>query len=68
MSQFFKSLRSIFSKQPAVSSRQLAKDRLQILIASQRGSAVLAGVDMKALQDEVAAVIKVFFLSSFFLL
>jgi len=59
MARIFQQLKSLFQKAPVVSSRQLAKDRLQILIASQRGSSILAGVDMQALQDEVAAVIKV---------
>ncbi|TMW60127.1 hypothetical protein Poli38472_000169 [Pythium oligandrum] len=35
------------------SSKSVAKERLQIILAHQRGSQVLAGVDLQALQSEL---------------
>lgn len=35
------------------SSKAVAKERLQIILAHQRGSQVLAGVDLQALQQEL---------------
>ncbi|KAG6585060.1 cell division topological specificity factor MinE [Phytophthora cinnamomi] len=37
----------------AASSKSVAKERLQIILAHQRGSQVLAGVDLAALQKEL---------------
>jgi cell division topological specificity factor MinE len=37
----------------AESSKSVAKERLQIILAHQRGSQVLAGVDLAALQNEL---------------
>ncbi|KAJ0393529.1 hypothetical protein P43SY_006339 [Pythium insidiosum] len=37
----------------ASSSKSVAKERLQIILAHQRGSQVLAGVDLQALQSEL---------------
>ncbi|KAI9907413.1 hypothetical protein PsorP6_016306 [Peronosclerospora sorghi] len=38
---------------PPSSSKSVAKERLQIILAHQRGSQVLAGVDLAALQQEL---------------
>lgn len=37
----------------AKTSKSVAKERLQIILAHQRGSQVLAGVDLQALQKEL---------------
>jgi cell division topological specificity factor MinE len=39
-------------------TRSVAKDRLSVILASQRGSELLQGVDMEALQKDVLAVVK----------
>ena len=41
------------------SARSVAKDRLSVILASQRGSELLQGVDMAALQRDVLAVVQV---------
>lgn len=40
-------------------TRSVAKDRLSVILASQRGSEMLQGVDMNALQQDVLKVVKV---------
>jgi len=40
-------------------TRSVAKDRLSVILASQRGSELLQGVDMDALQQDVLKVVKV---------
>mmetsp|Transcript_2739 Transcript_2739/g.5902 ORF Transcript_2739/g.5902 Transcript_2739/m.5902 type:complete len:106 (-) Transcript_2739:432-749(-) len=42
----------------AAPSRSVAKERLSVILASQRGSELLAGVDMEALQKDVLAVVE----------
>eukprot|EP00567_Pseudictyota_dubia_P005437 CAMPEP_0197438382 /NCGR_PEP_ID=MMETSP1175-20131217/5400_1 /TAXON_ID=1003142 /ORGANISM="Triceratium dubium, Strain CCMP147" /LENGTH=115 /DNA_ID=CAMNT_0042968101 /DNA_START=221 /DNA_END=568 /DNA_ORIENTATION=+ len=39
-------------------SRSVARERLSVILASQRGSELLAGVDMEALQKDVLAVVE----------
>uniref|UniRef100_K3WAM2 Cell division topological specificity factor MinE n=1 Tax=Globisporangium ultimum (strain ATCC 200006 / CBS 805.95 / DAOM BR144) TaxID=431595 RepID=K3WAM2_GLOUD len=51
-------LASLFGEAPGTeaaktSSKSVAKERLQIILAHQRGSQVLAGVDLQALQKEL---------------
>lgn len=51
-------LASLFGESAAASgvektSKSIAKERLQIILAHQRGSQVLAGVDLQALQAEL---------------
>ncbi|ETK74105.1 cell division topological specificity factor MinE [Phytophthora nicotianae CJ01A1] len=47
-------LASLFGEaEQASSSKSVAKERLQIILAHQRGSQVLAGVDLAALQKEL---------------
>ncbi|RLN57355.1 hypothetical protein BBJ28_00004342 [Nothophytophthora sp. Chile5] len=50
-------LASIFGEGEAAASaaspKSVAKERLQIILAHQRGSQVLAGVDLAALQQEL---------------
>ena len=41
------------------SARSVAKERLSVILASQRGSELLQGVDMEALQQDVLQVVKV---------
>lgn len=40
-------------------ARSVAKERLSVILASQRGSELLEGVDMEALQQDVLGVVKV---------
>lgn len=40
------------------SSSTVARDRLSVILASQRGSELLAGVDMEALQRDVLEVVQ----------
>jgi len=42
----------------AGASRTVARERLSVILASQRGSDLLAGVDMDRLQDDVLNVVK----------
>ena len=42
-----------------VTSRSVAKDRLSVILASQRGSELLEGVDMEKLQKDVLEVVQV---------
>lgn len=42
----------------ASSTRSVAKERLSVILASQRGSELLEGVDMDALQRDVMQVVK----------
>lgn len=46
------------SKDGAKTSGSIAKERLQIILAHQRGSQVLAGVDLQALQTELLACVQ----------
>jgi cell division topological specificity factor MinE len=48
-------LASLFgeAEHASTSSKSVAKERLQIILAHQRGSQVLAGVDLAALQQEL---------------
>lgn len=39
-------------------TRSVAKDRLSVILASQRGSELLQGVDMDALQQDVLKVVQ----------
>ena len=41
------------------SARSVAKERLSVILASQRGSELLEGVNMEALQRDVLEVVKV---------
>lgn len=41
------------------SSRGVAKERLSIILAHQRGDVLLEGIDLKALQEEVYECVKV---------
>lgn len=41
------------------SARSVAKERLSVILASQRGSELLEGVDMEALQQDVLKVVQV---------
>ena len=43
----------------ATSSRSIAKDRLSVILASQRGSELLDGVNMDILQRDVLEVVQV---------
>lgn len=43
----------------ASASRNVARERLSVILASQRGSELLAGVDMDKLQQDVLNVVKV---------
>lgn len=43
----------------ATSSRSVARERLSVILASQRGSDLLDGVDMEALQKDVMDVVQV---------
>lgn len=43
----------------ATTARSVAKERLSVILASQRGSELLEGVDMEALQQDVLGVVKV---------
>lgn len=45
--------------QSATSSRSVARERLSVILASQRGSDLLEGVDMEALQKDVMDVVQV---------
>lgn len=45
------------------STRSVAKERLSVILASQRGSEMLAGVNMDDLQKDVMEVVQVGFLS-----
>jgi septum formation topological specificity factor MinE len=45
----------------ASSTRSVAKERLSVILASQRGSELLDGVNMEALQRDVMQVVKVRF-------
>jgi septum formation topological specificity factor MinE len=40
-------------------SRSIAKDRLSVILASQRGSELLEGVNVEELQRDVLAVVQV---------
>lgn len=40
-------------------SSKVARDRLSVILASQRGSELLQGVDMELLQQDVLSVVKV---------
>ena len=42
----------------APASKSIAKERLSVILASQRGSELLDGVDMDALQNDVLDVVK----------
>jgi septum formation topological specificity factor MinE len=43
----------------APASRAIAKDRLSVILASQRGSELLEGVNMEEMQRDVLAVVQV---------
>jgi septum formation topological specificity factor MinE len=47
------------SKEAKNASRSIAKERLQIILAHQRGSQILAGVNLQALQSELLQVVQV---------
>ena len=48
------------SSAPAASaSRSVAKERLSVILAAQRGTHLLEGVDMEALQRDVMEVVQV---------
>ncbi|KAL7472932.1 hypothetical protein ACHAXS_013312 [Conticribra weissflogii] len=44
--------------QATASSRNVARERLSVILAAQRGSDLLAGVDMEALQRDVMDVVQ----------
>lgn len=41
------------------STRSVARERLSVILASQRGSEVLQGVDMEVFQQDIMKVVKV---------
>lgn len=43
----------------APASRAIAKDRLSVMLSSQRGSELLEGVNMEEMQRDVLAVVQV---------
>ena len=45
----------------ATSSRSVARERLSVILAAQRGSNLLEDVDMEALQKDVMEVVQVSF-------
>jgi septum formation topological specificity factor MinE len=47
------------AKSAATSSRTVARERLSVILAAQRGSDLLEGVDMEALQRDVMEVVQV---------
>lgn len=61
ISQIFGSSSSV----AASASSKVAKERLSVILASQRGSELLDGVDMQLLQQDVLAVVQVCLLSYF---
>ena len=54
------------SEKASNASGSIAKERLQIILAHQRGSQILAGVDLQALQSELLACVQVFSISPLF--
>jgi len=56
MSKFFAVIRQSLGM-GMVASRNVAKDRLTVMVMSQRNSAAVASIDMNALQKDVAAVV-----------
>ena len=50
---------STSSSASSAATRTIAKERLSVILASQRGSELLEGVDMDALQRDVLQVVKV---------
>ncbi|ETV92755.1 cell division topological specificity factor MinE [Aphanomyces invadans] len=46
------------SQSTASASKNIAKERLQIILAHQRGSQALSGVDLNALQAELLACVQ----------
>mmetsp|Transcript_9063 Transcript_9063/g.12551 ORF Transcript_9063/g.12551 Transcript_9063/m.12551 type:complete len:108 (-) Transcript_9063:26-349(-) len=60
---FFTKLGKLFGGSAAAvaestTSRSVARDRLSVILASQRGSELLEGVDMEALQRDVLEVVQ----------
>jgi septum formation topological specificity factor MinE len=60
MSSFLRSLKSIFGGGTIAQSqaRSIAKDRLSLMLVTQRSSSFLSTVDMNAFQSEVGAVVQ----------
>ena len=58
MSRFMTLIRQTFGGAPAKSAGSVAKDRLSLMLVTQRSSAFLSSVDMDAFQAEVAEVVK----------
>ena len=59
LSKIFGSASSNATAVAAPSSRQRAKERLSVILASQRGSDLLAGIDMELFQKDVMEVVHV---------
>ena len=51
--------KTVASSTAPSSARSVAKERLSVILASQRGSELLEGVNMEALQRDVLEVVKV---------
>ena len=64
MSVFMKILGKGSGAAPA--SRKIAKDRLSVILASQRGSEILENVNLVELQKDVLAVVQVCLWNLFF--
>jgi len=58
MSFLSKLSQQLFPKAPPTGSATRAKERLSVILASQRGSELLAGVNMDALQKDVLDVVR----------
>lgn len=64
--QFLSKISSLFGSSSAATtavssnaSRSLARERLSVILASQRGSEILQGVDMVQFQNDVMEVVRV---------
>mmetsp|Transcript_12623 Transcript_12623/g.18420 ORF Transcript_12623/g.18420 Transcript_12623/m.18420 type:complete len:114 (+) Transcript_12623:212-553(+) len=56
--KFFGGSAAAVAKSSATKSRSVARDRLSVILASQRGSELLEGVDMELLQRDVMEVVQ----------
>uniref|UniRef100_A0A6V2MVC0 Uncharacterized protein n=1 Tax=Ditylum brightwellii TaxID=49249 RepID=A0A6V2MVC0_9STRA len=57
--KFFGGSAAAVAESSATKSRSVARDRLSVILASQRGSELLEGVDMELLQRDVMEVVQV---------
>ncbi|OQS00572.1 hypothetical protein ACHHYP_03420 [Achlya hypogyna] len=58
MRQFLQTILKSGATVAPSSTKTIAKERLQIILAHQRGSQALAGVDLGALQEELLACVQ----------